>query len=623
MRTLAALAILLVLTIGVYWKLSLSDRYTWLENPDQALQVRPWLDYQARELHAGRAPLWDPYLLGGQSLIGQVQPGLTNPFNWILFAMPLRDGHIPIRTLHWYWLLIHWVAAMFAYWLCRDLGANRVLAILGGSIFGFAGFMGHATTPQFLMSAMWIPVALLFFGRVWRGYRPVASGALCGAAMGAAFLSGHHNVPIYTAVVIGGLWLWPILRHRRIVPAVVFGVVCFLVSALQVLPAIEYGRQALRWSGAPEPQRWTDRVPYSVHAEYSLGLRAIRGLVIPSGGFHVEPFVGVVAVALALCGAGFTLQRALTRRDKPGGLSESAIAVFALAGLVIAFGGHTPFHRLLYESIPMVEKARYPANAIAICHAGIAALAGSVLFLRPWAAAALLALFLIETATYPVILEPRGAYEAMIDEQSDIAEFLHRQPGWFRVEFDNQVVPYNFGDWHGIEQFNGYAASMLERVQVILGHEATPRIFGVQYRVAKAPTHPSQVEVFRSRSGVKVFRDPRIGEPLWSIHETPCPAPDRFRVIARASNASIFEAEMSCRGLMVVGDPFYRGWRAYLDGRRVPIQQVEAVRGVMVPQGSHRIEFVYRPTSVYAGAALTLLGLAITAVIASREKFAG
>ena len=60
-RTLAALAFLLALTVGFYRQLTLLPGYTWLENPDQALQVRPWLDYEARELHAGRLPLWDPY----------------------------------------------------------------------------------------------------------------------------------------------------------------------------------------------------------------------------------------------------------------------------------------------------------------------------------------------------------------------------------------------------------------------------------------------------------------------------------------------------------------------------------------------------------------------------------
>ena len=46
MRALAALGALLTLTVGVYWKLTLSDRYTWLENPDNSNLIRPWLDFR-------------------------------------------------------------------------------------------------------------------------------------------------------------------------------------------------------------------------------------------------------------------------------------------------------------------------------------------------------------------------------------------------------------------------------------------------------------------------------------------------------------------------------------------------------------------------------------------------
>src|SRR6185436_13303519 len=413
-----------------------SDRYTWLETPDNAFQIRPWLDYPARELHAGRLPLWDPNHYAGQTLIGQVVPGSANPFNWILFAMPLRDGHIPIVTLHWYWVLIHWVAAVFCFFLCRDLGAPIVAAILGASIYAFTGFMGHATTPQFLLSAVWLPVIFLFFARVWRGYRPISSAALCGAAMAMAFLSGHHNVPIYTGVILGVLWLC----SRRFTAAAVFVVAFALVSAFQVLPAVEYGRQAVRWAGGGGPQRWNERVPYSVHAEYSIGARAIRGLAIPAAGFHAEPFVGIGALALAL---------AAVRRSK-------LFAAIAVAGFIVALGRDTPVHGILYELVPMVEKARYPAMAIVICQLGIAALA-SLWHKNAYLCTALLVLVMVETLSYPVHFQPQnkpGSYEATIAAQSDIADFLRRQPGWFRVDLDEEV-PYNFGDWHSIEQFGG------------------------------------------------------------------------------------------------------------------------------------------------------------------------
>ncbi|SPE34195.1 conserved membrane hypothetical protein [Candidatus Sulfopaludibacter sp. SbA6] len=720
MRTAAALVFLLALTVAWYWKLTLSRDYTWLENPDQAFQVRPWLDFEARELHAGRLPLWDPYHWGGQSLIGQVQPGLANPLNWILFAMPLRGGHIPLGVLDWYWVLIHWVAAAFCYWLCRDLGAGHGAAILGASIFTFAGFIGHAGTPQFLMSALCAPLVFLFFARVFRGQRTLASAALCGASLGAAFLSGHHNVPLYTAVLLGALWLWfivgqagcplgpPANRDRphpsrdrphpsrdrphpsrdrpnpsrdcpnpsrdrkgavltnRLLPLLVFVVICGLVAALQLLPAIELGQRAVRWAGAPQPQHWGDKIPYSVHAEYSLRARSLPGMVLPGWPAHANPFVGIVAMALALSAT------ALRWRSREVRL----MAAVAVGGLLLALGSDTPVHRILYDWIPMVDKARYPAMAIVLCQVGIAALAAlgmeaatgwkkclvpllfgasifgicaalaalgrvpagqpswtmaalavalaAVLCWRRAAPAAVLALFLVEALAPPLPIQRRsqpGSYLDQLNDQADIAQFLKSQPGWFRFSKDQDDVPYNFGDFHGIEEFSGYLASMPENVFRIVGHPPTPRMFGIQFWVARKPADATQVEVFQSRSGVKVYRNPGIGEPLSSVHNIPCAGADRFNIVSRVPNAFVIDADFACPGLAVAGDPWYPGWRARVDGKRQPVQEFEGVvRAVPVNAGRHRIEFRYRPGSVYWGAALTACGLLLTGLICAFDR---
>src|SRR5665647_1400846 len=78
-------AILLVIAVGFYWKLVLSSQYTWLAGNDTVNQVLPWFQFQAGEWHAGRIPLWDPFQWVGQPLLGQAQPGVAYPLNWLLF----------------------------------------------------------------------------------------------------------------------------------------------------------------------------------------------------------------------------------------------------------------------------------------------------------------------------------------------------------------------------------------------------------------------------------------------------------------------------------------------------------------------------------------------------------
>ena len=619
---IVALLALLLVTAGFYWKLTISREWTFLEGPDLANVVRPWLDFEAREFHAGRFPLWDPYEWAGHTLIGQVQPGITNPLNWILFAMPLRDGHIPLTTLHWYWVLIHWLGAMFCYALCRDLGAGYMASLLGGCIFALAGFLGHTDWPQILMSSIWVPLVLLFFARAARGHTPASSAALCGAALGMAFLSGHHVVPTFTMVLVGALWLVYIAlewhRPARWGHVAIFASVWLLVSAAQVLPAIEYAKQSLRWAGAAEPLRWGQPVPYDVHAKYSLGWPSVGGIVLPGISLHANPHVGFVAVALALAALWYRRRDACVRW----------FGLVAVGGLLLALGKDFPPYWLIYRFVPMVEKAREPAMAIVLCQVGIAVLAalGADACRRAWRhrwiAVLALGLFLGE-AVYDAPRLARfdrpGSYAALIRGQADIAEFLKAQPGWFRVDFDENDVPYNFGDLYGIEQFGGAGSSLPLRIHRWLGNPAAPRLFGIRYWVGRRPSDPAQQEVFRSRSGLAVYRDPRIAEPLWTWRDLPCGATDRLRVVSRQPERFVIEADLACPGLVVAGDSYYPGWRAWVDGERRPIQELDAVRAVRAGAGRHVIEFRYRPASVYWGFGLTVLGFALVAFLCWRR----
>jgi hypothetical protein len=274
----------------------------------------------------------------------------------------------------------------------------------------------------------------------------------------------------------------------------------------------------------------------------------------------------------------------------------------------------------------MVEKAREPAMAIVISQTGIAVLAAlgaDVLrhkWRLQWLPIAALVLFLVEAvydAPHLARFDRPGSYASLIRGQSDVAEFLKAQPGWFRVDFDDNDVPYNFGNLYGIEQFGGVGSSLPVRTHRLLGHAETPRLFGIRYRVARRPSDPAQEEVFHSRSGVSVYRDPRIAEPLWTWRDTPCAAPDRLRVVSRTPERFVVEADLACAGLVVAGDSYYPGWRARVDGERRPVQELDSVRAVRAGAGRHVIEFRYRPASVYWGFGLTMLGFAIVALFSA------
>ena len=67
----------------------------------------------------------------------------------------------------------------------------------------------------------------------------------------------------------------------------------------------------------------------------------------------------------------------------------------------------------------------------------------------------------------------------------------------------------------------------------------------------------------------------------------------------------------------------YPGWRARIDDRETTIYQADgSLQGVVIPGGTHDVEFVFAPVTLRIGAALTLasiVGIACCVWIAARR----
>jgi hypothetical protein len=96
----------------------------------------------------------------------------------------------------------------------------------------------------------------------------------------------------------------------------------------------------------------------------------------------------------------------------------------------------------------------------------------------------------------------------------------------------------------------------------------------------------------------------------------PTPAdPGRARLVAYENERVVAESRAPRRSLLVLTDVHYPGWKATVDGRPAAIERVNyLLRGVVVPPGTHRVEFRYEPTSWRVGWIVSLLGLLAVAV---------
>jgi hypothetical protein len=622
-----------------------------------------------------------------------------------------------LAYLNWYLVLIHVLAVLFGYWLCRDLKLSRGASMLGGLTFGLAGWIGSTDWPQMLNGAVWTPVIVLFLLRVARDHEPLRSGALAGGALGAAFLSGHHQIPTFTALAAAGLWTYLIVRGRRAMaaPLLAFAVLAGLTGALQILPAQEYGKLAVRWIGAPEPVSWNQPVPYSIQSDFGLFPTSLAGIVVPTIFRNASPYIGLTVITLALIGAAARWRRRDVR----------ILVVLGLGALIFSLSSFAVFHGVIYSLIPLVEKARNPSMAIHLFHFAAAVLAAhgldSVLSREPaagpwsrrasiglaaFAALLLIVLLSLILAGNPKVMEHErvllvpflaiaaaallyairrgnltrraalaltlllalfefghgdsvygwrhrdqpGSLLRTLARDGDIAAFLGRQPGLTRVEIDMEAVPYNFGDWYGIDAFDSYAASIAANVYGVQANYAARMLFGLNFFIGRKPSREGQIEIFTGQGGLKVYVNPEAAPRVWTAHaveqvpstEAPfrllkpvaelrakpfmtatppqlasCDAGDRVRVVTREPNRIAIDTEMRCRGLVILGDAFFPGWHARIDGAPTAIHEVYgALRAVVVEAGRHRIEMVYRPRPVVLGAAGTALGLLATCLAA-------
>ena len=80
------------------------------------------------------------------------------------------------------------------------------------------------------------------------------------------------------------------------------------------------------------------------------------------------------------------------------------------------------------------------------------------------------------------------------------------------------------------------------------------------------------------------------------------------------------EAVVNAEGavLAVLHVPVAPGWRGFLDGHEATVHVTDiAAMGVLVPAGTHEVRWEYAPTGWRWGLAVTLLGLAASAALAS------
>jgi len=235
-------------------------------------------------------------------------------------------------------------------------------------------------------------------------------------------------------------------------------------------------------------------------------------------------------------------------------------------------------------------------------------------------------------------------------EDYKIAQFLQSGRGAWRIETD---VPYSFGLWWGFESMDGLSAAVTSNIlDQDLFSQRFREFMSVRYRIAEKPLRDNQKQVFEGARGLKVFENPTWMPRTWIVHETvtepdakamrdkltseaftprkqvllksqapaldKCDVQDKVDFGPRAPSRVEVKVDAACKGMLILNDVYYPGWRVTVDGTSQTLYEAYGVvKGVVVDKGTHAVVFEYSPWSAKLGGLLSLLGL-IGVILAAR-----
>ena len=172
----------------------------------------------------------------------------------------------------------------------------------------------------------------------------------------------------------------------------------------------------------------------------------------------------------------------------------------------------------------------------------------------------------------------------------------------------------------GLTQSNDPYRELARRdgIVVLENRKALPRAFFV----AKATPVRSYAEA-RNRLWDPVLPfDPANEALVEGLEDRPADiTPGKVAKLVYWPNRATLYVTCPARCFMVLADLDLPGWQAKVDGRPVRIYRTDAVvRGIFVPEGSHSVEFVYRPRSVMLGLLSMFVTAAVVLVVLARSK---
>jgi hypothetical protein len=204
---------------------------------DTLEQDYPWDELWQKSVRGGKAPLWNPYIYGGQPHVATSMAAVFSPFKLLLLSLSVE------RAASWGIVLQFMLAGVLMFAFLRELGRSSCASFVGACAFALNTNMMMWYWREAGVFA-WVPLVLLLFERSTKedswGYVLVS-----GFVLGVAYLGGNVQSAMHVAFLCSMYWVLTVpwrdasLRNIAVFRIAVALLIGACVAAAQWLPTLE------------------------------------------------------------------------------------------------------------------------------------------------------------------------------------------------------------------------------------------------------------------------------------------------------------------------------------------------------------------------------------------------
>ncbi len=365
-----AIAIMLTIPLILYYKFLSGSRM--LYGSDWLLGGLPNRKFMADYIRSHWSiALWQPHIYGGL-------PTVAAFFADLFYPTTLFRLFFPTDLVWTYTFIFHlFLAGLGTYLFLLALGIDRRAAFLSGIGYMMAGSLvslslaGHDGR---LITSSLLPFVLYFLHKGITTKR-FSYFIFSGTIIGLQLFSGHIQKVYYTGIIVVFYFIFQIIfiqKGRERLKLLLYFIIMFiyvgLLTAIQYLPV--YGNLpyvarggekgyafATSWSMPPEETFDLITPHFSGILDHYWGRNYFK--------LHTE-YLGILPLLLSLLAIIFKWKEKIVK----------FFFFFLVFGLLMAFGGYTPFYYLPYYSLPGISKFRGPGMIFFTCAFSIMVLAG-------------------------------------------------------------------------------------------------------------------------------------------------------------------------------------------------------------------------------------------------------